>query len=449
MFACIVLTGWLLGSEPMERLGLAASVTMNPTTALGMLGLSAAILLRVCKRDASDKAANGILAAVLALGVLKLVDVCTGNHLGIDSIVLASRLAHGHLAASRMAPNAALCFVLIAGALLVMRRPSQRSAVLSQGMALAASVIAVFAVVGYLYGVTAFYGLPAFFPMALHTAFGFLCVAAYVLVRTGERGLLSPISDRGSAGRISRVLLPAAVVIPVLSGWLRQQGERAGLFTPEIGVALMVMASMLSLIALIWWNAGQLLAFDTRRTRAEIDLARMAHHDFLTGLANRGRFMDRLAARMTHHRRRTDEDSFAVIYMDIDGFKTVNDQLGHMAGDTLLREVALHLQRCGRNRSDLVARLGGDEFGMLLEHIRSSEEAAAVARRIVNGMPQKYGPPGRQVPIGMSVGIVIADLRHETPEGLLNDADLALYDAKRQGKGRFALYADEAERVAS
>jgi predicted signal transduction protein with EAL and GGDEF domain len=72
-----------------------------------------------------------------------------------------------------------------------------------------------------------------------------------------------------------------------------------------------------------------------------------------------------------------------------------------------------------------------------------------VARRIVNGMPQKYGPPGRQVPIGMSVGIVIADLRHETPEGLLNDADLALYDAKRQGKGRFALYADEAERVAS
>jgi diguanylate cyclase (GGDEF)-like protein len=196
------------------------------------------------------------------------------------------------------------------------------------------------------------------------------------------------------------------------------------------------------LTGLIWCTARLLLAADMRRRKAEADLARMARHDFLTGLANRGHFMDRLLARMASRRR--EDGSFAIIYMDLDGFKQVNDRLGHAAGDQLLREVAEHVRRCGREGRDVAARLGGDEFAMLVDQITSDDDATLIAKRIVEGMPPHFGPPDRLVPVGMSVGIVVADVRHQTPEALLNDADQALYAAKRGGKGRFTLYTGRA-----
>jgi diguanylate cyclase (GGDEF)-like protein len=438
LFAVIVLVGWGTGSESLKRLGM-ASVTMNPTTAVGLMMLSGALMVRRIGARRGKLVAAALLMLAGVVGVLKLFDAIAGTHLDIDTFLFPAKLALGDVRPSRIAPNAALCFVLISLALLVMPVQSARATVAAQLLALATGLISLFAVVGYLYGVGAFYIVPAFFPMAIHTAIAFLCMAGFVFLRTAQRGLLAPISDPGPAGRTSRALLPAALIIPVGFGWLRQVGEHAGLYTPEIGVALMVMVSVLSLTVLIWWNAELLLAADTRRRTAEAELARMATHDFLTGLPNRGYFMDRLMSRMAMPRRRA-EDSFAIIYMDLDGFKQVNDLLGHASGDQLLRDVAARLRSCGRRTEDLVARLGGDEFAMLLDHIVSADEAESVAQRIVDDVPSSAGPKGQEVPVGMSVGIVVADVRHETPEALLNDADQALYDAKRCGKGRFAVF---------
>ena len=442
LFAIVVLVGWGIDSDSLKRLGL-ASVTMNPTTAIGFIALGAGVLLRQVAPRPARLIAPMLLGLAAAIGALKLVDVTTGSHIDIDTFLFAAKLPIGDIWPSRIAPNAALCFVLISLALLVMPHRAQLAAVTAQVLALATGLVSTFAIVGYLYGVGAFYSVPAFFPMAIHTAIGFLCLTAFVFIRTARRGLVAPISDPGPAGRTSRALLPAAIIIPVGAGWLRQQGELAGLYASEIGVALMVMVSVLALIVLIWWNAGLLLAADARRRAAEAELARLATHDFLTGLPNRGYFMDRLMSRMATKRRRA-EDSFAIIYMDLDGFKQVNDQFGHAAGDQLLRDVAGRLRHTGRRAEDLVARLGGDEFAMLLDHINSADEAASVAQRIVDEMPSRFGPTPRDVAIGMSVGIVVADVRHETPEALLNDADQALYDAKRGGKGRFSVYLAEA-----
>jgi diguanylate cyclase (GGDEF)-like protein len=438
LFAIIVLIGWGTDSEGLKRLGM-ATVTMNPTSAVGLTLLSLALVLRRLGARPGQMIAPLLLVAAAAIGGLKLCDAVTGSHLDIDAFLFASKLPIGDVRPSRIAPNAALCFVLISVALMMMVNRREWAVIAAQLLALATSMIAIFAVVGYIFGVGAFYSVPAFFPMAIHTAIAFLCLAAFVFVETVRSGLVAPISDPGPAGRTSRALLPAAVIIPVGFGWLRQRGEQAGLYTPEIGVALMVMFSVLTLTALIWWNAGLLLAADMRRRRAEAELARMATHDFLTGLPNRGHFIDRLMLRMARPRRRA-EDSFAVIYMDLDGFKQVNDRLGHAAGDALLRDVASRIQHCGRKTEDMAARLGGDEFAMLLDHISTADEAMSVAQRIVEAMPSRVGPKDRDVPVGMSVGIVMADVRHQTPESLLNDADLALYDAKRGGKGRFAMF---------
>jgi len=434
--ACCVLVGWEADIEVLRRFG-TSSVTMNPASALAFLALSVGLAVREHGGRRARTLAAALIAAGGLVGAAKLLDIAAGTHLNIDTLLFASKLGLGYVRPSRMAPNSALCFVTISLALLLMTLRSERAVIAAQAVALCTGVIAVFAMVGHLYGVDAFYVVGALHPVAAPSALGLLSLVGWVLVRTSARGLVAPLSDPGPAGRTSRSLLPAAVAIPVLAGWLRQQGEQAGLFSGEVGVALMVMLTMLTLTALIWQNARWLLAADTLRRAAEAEVAHLATHDFLTGLPNRGHFMDRLIERM--NRRPGAGARFAVIAMDLDGFKQVNDRLGHAAGDAVLRDVALHLRHCGR-RDDLVARVGGDEFVMLLGRITATGEAAGIAARIVQTLPRQFGPPGREVRVGISAGVVVADRRHQTPEALLADADHALYRAKRAGRGRFVLH---------
>ena len=182
------------------------------------------------------------------------------------------------------------------------------------------------------------------------------------------------------------------------------------------------------------WHAYNLLISDRLRLAAELDLAHAATHDFLTGLANRAMFMERLTSRVYAIQRR-DQELFGVIYLDVDGFKQVNDQLGHDAGDQLLRQIADLLVQCIRG-DDLVARLGGDEFTVLLDRIDSESDIDTITSRIYAKMPKFV----MNVPVGLSMGIVIGDKRHVNPEALLQEADSALYAVKRSGKGRALLY---------
>jgi diguanylate cyclase (GGDEF)-like protein len=442
LIGCVVLLGWWANIDALRRFGL-ASVTMNPAMACCLVTITLALLLGRLRRPQALWASRVLLFLAAVPGVSTLTDTLTGTTIGMDTWLFTSRLATSGLRPSRMAPNAALCLVLSVLALTVMAppwkaRPSARRIAAAQVLALASSFIALFAVVGYIYHVGAFYSVAALHPIALHSAICFLCLSGIVFLQTAGSGLIAPISDHGPAGRSSRALLPAAILLPIVVGWLRQQGQRAGFFAPDMGTAVMVMAMVVIFTTLIWYNARQLLIVDTRRRAAEAELAHMAHFDFLTGLPNRGYFMENLMARMSPARWPPGQ-SFAIIYMDLDGFKQVNDRLGHTAGDALLRDVGNHLLLCCRNDSDLVARLGGDEYAMLLADIGTPEDATEVARRIVDGMPSHYGPAGQVVPVGVSLGIVIADVASQSAEALLSQADQALYDAKRAGKGRFSL----------
>lgn len=440
LIAMVVLYGWVTGDETLIRIGL-TTVPMNPTTAAVFIALSFAISARRYGGRFGRGIAVALFGATMAVGVTKLVGLAN-FHIRSDVYLFVSKLGMGGVPLTRMSPNAALCFVLIALALLIKRYRSDRFAVLSQVLALLVAMIALFATAGHIYGVRAFYGLPAFTPMAIHTAASFLCLAAFVFLQTVRRGLSVPIMSAGPGGRSARILLPAAVVIPIAFGWLRLQGERIGLYPPEIGIALTVIMNVVSLSAVIWWSARLLLDADVRRMVAEAELARLVSHDFLTGLPNRARFMERLLGRMTARERHPDRP-FALVYLGFDGFEQVNDRLGHASGDALLRQFADILRQYVPRKEDMVARLDDDEFVLLLDEIGSVEDAASLAGRIVAELPPNFGRAGQLVPIGVDVGIVVADLRHLTPESLLNDADRAMYRARRSGKGRYALFSEE------
>ncbi|MHC1770294.1 MAG: putative bifunctional diguanylate cyclase/phosphodiesterase [Flexilinea sp.] len=176
----------------------------------------------------------------------------------------------------------------------------------------------------------------------------------------------------------------------------------------------------------------------TERKRMEEQLSFTALHDTLTNLPNRALFMDRLYHAMERSRRHKDF-SYAVFFMDLDRFKVVNDSLGHNIGDLLLIEGARRLTTCVRSE-DTVARLGGDEFVILLEELDDPNGFRQVADRILQELAIPAVLGGHKVFISISVGIVLGSERYEHPEDILRDADIAMYRAKRQGRGRFEIF---------
>lgn len=170
----------------------------------------------------------------------------------------------------------------------------------------------------------------------------------------------------------------------------------------------------------------------TKTKVAEAQLVHNAFHDPLTGLPNRLLFMDRLAHALKRAKRREDY-LFAVLFLDLDRFKVVNDSLGHLLGDQLLIAIAHRLQICLRP-GDTVARLGGDEFTILLENIHDVEDATQVADRIQNELQLPFNLSGHEVFTAASIGIALSTTGYDQPEDLLRDADVTMYRAKKQSK---------------
>jgi diguanylate cyclase (GGDEF)-like protein/PAS domain S-box-containing protein len=175
----------------------------------------------------------------------------------------------------------------------------------------------------------------------------------------------------------------------------------------------------------------------TDRRHLEEELTRQAFHDVLTGLPNRALFMDRLGQALARAGRHG--TSLAILFLDLDNFKVVNDSLGHQVGDQLLCAVAERLHACVRQQ-DTVARLGGDEFTILLEDITDAGDAIHLADRIAEHMKRPVLLGQQEVFITTSIGIAVSSGSEDGPDDLLRTADVALYDAKGRGKARHAVF---------
>jgi diguanylate cyclase (GGDEF)-like protein len=178
--------------------------------------------------------------------------------------------------------------------------------------------------------------------------------------------------------------------------------------------------------------------FAVARARDASRLARLAQYDELTGLANRVLFQDRLARAFAAARRQ--ERQVAVMILDLDGFKPVNDRLGHAAGDALLRITGERL-RARLRESDTVARLGGDEFGIVVESLAKPEHAALVARKLLDAVAPPVCLEGREVLVGASLGVALYPRDGDSPDAVKRCADAAMYRAKAEG-GHVARFHD-------
>jgi diguanylate cyclase (GGDEF)-like protein len=192
-------------------------------------------------------------------------------------------------------------------------------------------------------------------------------------------------------------------------------------------------------------GGGHVVTYDdvTERRRSEARLAHMARHDSLTGLPNRLLFREQMEYVLARVRR---GEGVAVLYLDLDHFKEVNDTLGHSAGDALLQQAASRLLACTRE-TDMVVRLGGDEFAVVQSETVQPNDSTALARRLLAAMAEPFdlafpgsGGADHRVTIGTSIGIAVADAALASPDALLKCADMALYRAKADGRGTYRFY---------
>lgn len=176
----------------------------------------------------------------------------------------------------------------------------------------------------------------------------------------------------------------------------------------------------------------------TSRKKTEEKLVYQAFHDPLTGLPNRALFLDRLRMALRRSKRHG-EYLFAVLYLDLDRFKNINDSFGHSAGDKMLNHATDKLLQCVRE-ADTVARFGGDEFAVLLADLEKPSQAVLIAKRISAALDESVNFHGQDVSIGASIGIVLSSPEYNTPEDILRDADTAMYKSKMQGRRGYTVF---------
>jgi diguanylate cyclase (GGDEF)-like protein/PAS domain S-box-containing protein len=177
----------------------------------------------------------------------------------------------------------------------------------------------------------------------------------------------------------------------------------------------------------------------TERAVAQEELRKVGFLDPLTGLCNRAVFVEGLGCRLDEFKARRNGSDFAVLYLDLDRFKIVNDSLGHLVGDELLKAVSRRLESCLR-QGDALARLGGDEFAILLNELGDEQQANAIAFRIQKALSAPCSIGGREVFTSASIGIAPGRVQYNNPDEIMRDADTAMYHAKSRGKARHELF---------
>ncbi len=261
--AICTLIGWQFDNEALKRV-FPNLVAMNPATAVGFICAAIGLVL-MARGDRSAvvlRIGRALAGGAALTGVLKLVSLLVSD-VGVDQWLFSSKLDGVNDALpNRMAPNTALCFVMIGLAVALIDWRTRWRQQPAQLLAVATAFLALVAIIGYAYSVTSLYGVGSFIPMALHTAVGFLALSIGALAaRTGE-GAMALITGRDAGGMLARRLLPAVILIPPALGWLRLTGERMGFFDGSTGVSLLIVSTMLLFIALIWHTAGLLGDFE-------------------------------------------------------------------------------------------------------------------------------------------------------------------------------------------
>lgn len=268
--AAVVLAGWSLAIPGLRRFA-PDLASMNPVTASCLIAAGVSLLLLADPAATKHRKRLGrLLAAMVTLyGAAKLFTISAHSPWSVDQWLFTSRLNDAAWPESRMATRAAIDLVLLGCGLLLLDYQTRRGRRPAEFLCLAAAILAALALVGYCYGLIAYYRTPGFVPMSLPGSIAFIALAAGILLARPDRGGMAFVTSDTTGGFLVRLLLPLGLLLPMLLGALRLTGENAGWYSTRLGVGLFATGFIAMFLATVWWTARLLFRSDTERKRAE------------------------------------------------------------------------------------------------------------------------------------------------------------------------------------
>ncbi len=407
---------------------------MKANTALGLvLAANTLWLLRSENPARAARVTGAVLAGViLTFALLTLAEYLAGIDLGIDHLFNDSRAHFAH--PGRASPHTVVAFVAIGGWLIALALPGRTAARIRDVLSVIACLIVAQAAIGYLYGVHYLYAISGISGMAVHTMGTFIVLCLGILSARPRESFAGLLTSDGAGGHVARRLTPAVVFVPLTIGYLRLKAQQHGLFDTREGIAVLAGTTTAVLGAIVVYTCMTINRTDAVRRILELQLQALAERDPLTNLFNRRRFHEELEREVALARRHGTQ--VALIMIDLDRLKHINDTYGHRAGDEVLSSVAAALTDQLR-ATDTAARLGGDEFAVLLPNT-SGAGAEAVAATLVSAIARTSClVDTHTIVASVSAGVAISGDAPD-PLTLVQAADKALYLAK-DGRGRYTV----------
>jgi PAS domain S-box-containing protein len=268
--AMLVFAGWLF-QVPVLRRPFPGLVSMNPVSAVSFILLGTGFLLFISSKGRSG-IASFLTIVVLAMAVIKCLDLLFDLNIGIDRILFSKALDNDVLgnASNRMAPNTAACFLISSLSMLSFHRFERQSKQFpSQYLALLVALIGWLSILGYIYHERTFYGILIHIPMAVHTAICFFLFSLSLLFVQSEKGIMKEFTSKFSGSVMARLLIPAVFIVPSILGYLRMEGFRSRIYSDEFGVAILVVFIIVIFAIIIWYNASLMNKRDLLKLEAE------------------------------------------------------------------------------------------------------------------------------------------------------------------------------------
>jgi diguanylate cyclase (GGDEF)-like protein len=427
----LILCGWAFHIELLKAIfpgGVA--IKANIGLVLALSGTSLWLLLPGGARPPVRYVARFLAMLVTLVGAATRMQYLFGVNLGIDQLLFTE--PPGALATSfpgRMSPTSSASFMFIGMALLALEWKTKSGRRPSQGLSLWPALVGLVTITSYMYHATDLNRLWLYTWVPMPVAIALFLLSGAVFFARPHTGIAGDLTGEASGSAMARRLLPAVFLIPLLLGWICLHGERAGLYGTALAIAIYSSSSVVVFGVLVWLN--------TRKINTEYAQRSAAQHDFLTGLPNRALLNDRISQAISFAPRLNRK--VAVLFLDLDGFKHINDSLGHAIGDKLLQSVAKRLVNCVR-ATDTVSRQGGDEFVVLLSEMAQSEDAAVTARRLLQALAEAHSIGQHELHVTASIGVSVYPDDGLDAETLIKNADTAMYQSKDNGRQNYRFF---------